>query len=147
MKKQVYIVTKLFNVHDRIAALELCNKINELIKNGELIGIDTCFLPYRDSNEKVKDKKNKTYEIFKMDCKSIRDSVALIGYLDGPTYDSGIGFEIGYSYVLGKKIVIMSSDYFFVERDSDINYSVCALLQSMAKVIHIRENQSNLGKR
>ena len=139
MKKQVYIVTRLFNVHDRIAALELCERLCMHINKGELKGIDTCFLPYRDSNEKVKDKVEKTYEIFKMDCESIRDSVALVGYLDGPTYDSGIGFEIGYSFVLGKKIVIMNSDYFCTERNHGEKYSVSALLHSMTKIIHIKE--------
>ncbi|MCM1187148.1 MAG: nucleoside 2-deoxyribosyltransferase [Lachnoclostridium sp.] len=139
MKKQIYIVTRLFNVHDRIAALELYERICMHIKKGELIGIDTCYLPYRDSNEKVKDKEEKTYEIFKMDCESIKNSLALVGYLDGPTYDSGIGFEIGYSFVLGKKIVIMNSDYFCSERDRGEKYSVCALLQSIAKTIHVKE--------
>ena len=79
-----------------------------------------------------------------MDCESVRNSVALVGYLDGPNYDSGIGFEIGYAYVLEKKIIIMNSDYFFVERDSNGRYSICSLLQSMIRVIHIRENIGNM---
>lgn len=144
MKSQIYIFTRLFNVHDRINALQLCEKIEKGIQVGEINKKYLCYLPYRDSNEKVKEKKNKTYEIFRMDCEAISHSDLLVGYLDGPVYDSGIGFELGYAYVLGKKILVMSSDYFYTCRNSEEMNSVCSLLESISTVIHIRDVDAKL---
>ena len=119
--KQIYILTKLFNVHDRLSSLYLCDKIDGWINSGELQGFTKCFLPYRDSNEKVKGKENQTLEIFKMDCATVKESALLIGYFDGPNYDSGIGFEIGFAYAQSKPIILLSSDYFEIASNSDTN--------------------------
>ncbi|MCL2355265.1 MAG: nucleoside 2-deoxyribosyltransferase [Oscillospiraceae bacterium] len=149
--KQIYIITKLFNVHDRLSSLYLSDKIDEWIKSGKLQEFKKCFLPYRDSNEKVKGKENQTFEIFKMDCATMRESALIIGYFDGPNYDSGIGFEIGYAYVLNKPIILLSSDYFEIALSSDTNmrHSISALTTSIANIIHIKDSNNhndNYGK-
>ena len=142
--KQIYILTKLFNVHDRLSSLYLCEKIDGWINSGELQGFTKCFLPYRDSNEKVKGKENQTLEIFKMDCATVQESALLVGYFDGPNYDSGIGFEIGFAYAQNKPIILLSSDYFEIVSNSDTNkrYSASALTISIANIIHLKDFQN-----
>lgn len=142
--KQIYILTKLFNVHDRLSSLYLCDKIDGWINSGELQGFTKCFLPYRDSNEKVKGKENQTLEIFKMDCATVKESALLIGYFDGPNYDSGIGFEIGFAYAQSKPIILLSSDYFEIASNSDTNKrsSASALTASVANIIHLKDFQN-----
>lgn len=141
---QIYILTKLFNVHDRLTSLYLCNKLDEWIISGELQDFTKCFLPYRDSNEKVKGKDNQTFEIFKMDCETVRESELLIGYFDGPNYDSGIGFEIGFAYAQNKPIILLSSDYFEIALDSNIENrnSISALTASVANIIHLKDSRN-----
>ena len=140
--QQIYIMTKLFNVHDRLTSLFLCDTIDKWISDGVIRGFSRCFLPFRDSNEKVKNKNNQTLEIYKMDCNTIESATALVGFFDGPSYDSGIGFEIGYGFILGKPIYLLTSDYFKVSYSSEKPVSISWLVDSIANVIHIR-NCSN----
>lgn len=142
MKKQIYILTKLYNVNDRIMSLELCNFLDEQIHKEALIGFDSCFLPYRDSNEKVKDLDNKTFEIFKMDCQSIHNADVILGYVDGPTYDSGICFEIGYAYTQSIPIILLTTDYFKLFKNNKL-HSISPLASTAAKIIHIRNSSKN----
>ena len=137
--KKIYIFTKLFNVNDRMTSLELCKVIDQWIEEGS-IGkkYAPCFLPYRDSNELVKSAANQTLEIFQKDCECIRNAAVLVGYLDGPIYDSGIGFELGYAYTFGIPIVILTSDYFYIKNNTN-KYSVSCIASQIAHVIHIRE--------
>ena len=139
MNKQIYILTKLYNINDRIMSLELCNFLDEQIHREALKGFNSCFLPYRDSNEKVKDLKDKTFEIFKMDCQSISNADVILGYVDGPTYDSGICFEIGYAYTKNVPIILLTSDYFKLLKNGKL-YSISSLASTAAKIIHIRNN-------
>lgn len=147
MNKQIYILTKLYNVNDRIMSLELCDFLDDKIKKNVLPDFNLCFLPYRDSNEKVKDLHNKTLEIFKMDCESINNSDVILGFVDGPTYDSGICFEIGYAYAKGIPIILLTSDYFKI-LENGMLHSISSLASSAAKIIHIRKNtKDNLSYR
>lgn len=142
MNKHIYILTKLYNVNDRIMSLELCNFLDEQINKEALRGFDPCFLPYRDSNEKVMDLDNKTLEIFKMDCQSIINADVILGYVDGPTYDSGICFEIGYAYTQSIPIILLTSDYFKLFKNDKL-YSISPLASTAAKIIHIRNSSEN----
>ena len=141
MNKKIYLVTKLFNVHDRLASLELCNAIDQWIENGEIKGYDKCFLPYRDSNEKIKGKPNPNWEIFKLDCAQMRNSDILLGYFDGPSYDSGISFELGYSCTFGVSATLITTDYFQVIDENGPLSSISPLVSSMAQIIHVRNNE------
>ncbi len=137
--KKVYIFTKLYNIFDRLNSLELCEYINECLL--EIIGekADYCFLPYRDSNCQIAHLENKTKAIFDLDKSMLDNACILTGYLDGPAYDSGIGFELGYSFIRGIPIVVLSTDYFlFTNRESDKNFSISVLLNLISKVIAIR---------
>lgn len=142
MSKQIYILTKLYNVNDRIASLELCNYLDNKINSGELPGFNACFLPFRDSNEKVKDLENKTLEIFKMDCNTIQKSDVILGFFDGPSYDSGESFELGYAFAKGIPIILLTSDYFKIFHNAKI-YSISLLASAIAKIIHVRTNSKD----
>lgn len=144
MKKIIYVLTKLFNINDRKAGLRLNNILCEWINKKELFDYEECFLPYRDSNEKVKGMKNKTLEIFKMDCRTIENASALVGYCDGPIYDSGIGFEIGYALVNAVPVILLTTDYFYVEIENR-TFSISPLAEKITTIIHERENPKFKG--
>jgi nucleoside 2-deoxyribosyltransferase len=118
----------------------LCNVIDNWIEKEELRGYEKCFLPYRDSNDKVKGKPNPTLEIFKMDCDTICNSSLILGYYDGPSYDSGIGFELGYAFALGIPIVLVTTDYFQIMEGNNKLCSISPLVSAIATIIHIRNN-------
>lgn len=144
MRNVIYILTKLFNVNDRKASLRLNNIICRWIEEGELSSFEKCFLPYRDSNDQVKNLKNKTFEIFKMDCQTIKNAKILVGYCDGPSYDSGIGFEIGYAATRNIRAILLTTDYFYIETENQF-YSISPLAEKIANIIHIRENPEFIG--
>ncbi len=138
--QHLYLVTKLFNVDDRITSLNLCEKIDQWIDDGILVGLDHCYLPYRDSNNEIDpNDPDISHAIFALDVKNLKASVALTGFLNGPSYDPGIGFELGFAFALGKPIVPMTTDYF--KRtifDGEQSYSTSKYLSYISDIIHVQ---------
>lgn len=134
----------MFNINDRKAGVNLNNILCQWIENKEINDFEECFLPYRDSNGKVKELKNKTLEIFNMDCRTIKRASILVGYCDGPIYDSGIGFEIGYAVTQNIPIILLTTDYFYNEIEGRL-FSISPLAEKLTKVIHEREDTEFKG--
>ena len=132
---KVYILTKLYNINDRIASLNLGDAIDEWIEHN-MLDFQKCFLPYRDSNEKVKHMRNQTKNIFILDCNNIKESDILLGFFDGPSFDSGIAFEIGYAFILGKEVIVITTDYYNYHINS-MQFAISPLVQTLFNPIHI----------
>ena len=102
----IYILTKLYSIHDRLRACRLERSIIDLL------GPDVnCYMPYRDSEEdKIPvDKWSET--IFRYDLSALQSADLLLGFWDGPAFDEGIGFEIGCGLACGKKAVVLNTDF------------------------------------
>ena len=145
--KRFYLETKLFNVHDRMAALHLCEKVDSWIDAGELPGMEHCFLPYRDSNNQIPaDVEHFGKAIFEHDVKNLKSCCGVIGYFDGPVYDSGCGFEIGFAYTMGYPIHLITTDSFMCSAGNSAEvYPVSRLLQHVANVVHISEPDPSIA--
>lgn len=102
----IYILTRLYSIHDRLRACRLERSIIDLL--GPEV---TCYMPYRDSEEdKIPvDKWCKT--IFQYDLSALQSADLLVGFWDGPAFDEGIGFEIGCGLAWGKKAVVLNTDF------------------------------------
>ena len=101
---KIYLTTRLFNFDDK---LRTC-KLEKYLKNNFDVSI---YMPYRDSDEENISKENWKQDIFDIDIKEINNCDILIGYLDGPEFDEGVGFEIGYAITQKKQVIIINSDF------------------------------------
>ena len=100
---RIYLLTRLYNIDDKIRACLLEQKLKENFSC-------SVYMPYRDSREEEINKQNWKEEIFRIDIEEINSDL-LIGFLDGPEFDEGVGFEIGYAITLGKKVILINSDF------------------------------------
>ena len=101
---KIYFATKLYNAYDKLRTLRL---EEYLIKR--LPKLET-YMPYRDSDEE-NITKNWKQTIFQRDISEINSSDFVIGYWDGPCFDEGVGFEIGYALMKGKRVIILNDDF------------------------------------
>ena len=101
---KIYLTTRLFNFDDK---LRTC-KLEKYLKRNFDVSI---YMPYRDSDEENISKENWKKDIFDIDIREIDSCDILIGYLDGPEFDEGVGFEIGYAVSKGKQVIMLNSDF------------------------------------
>jgi len=102
--KKIYLITHLYNIDDK---LRTC-KLESFLKENFDVEI---YMPYRDSKEENIDKNIWKQEIFYQDIKALNEADIILGYVDGPDFDEGIGFEIGYARTIGKTVIILNSDF------------------------------------
>jgi len=145
---KLYLATRLYNINDRLTSLSLCNTINGWIDTGILTDLEHCFLPYRDSNGKIPPNPPDLGEaIFNLDVENVRNSAGIACYMDGPHYDSGMGFETGFAHSLGLPLFLMTTDYFKQSiNDSTEYYSISKLAEYISTVlIHITQNSTEIN--
>lgn len=112
----LYLMTRLYNTMDKRRACEL-----ERVLLGSVPFLTT-YMPYRDSDEGHIET-NWKEEIFERDIGEIDKADILAGYWDGPAFDEGIGFEVGYGIAKGKKIVIINDDFLTYADEGNISSS------------------------
>lgn len=122
--KKIYLTTRLFNLDDK---LRTC-KLEKYLKENFNVKI---YMPYRDSDEENISQNNWKQEIFKMDVMAIEESDLLIGYLDGPEFDEGVGFEIGYAVTRGKQVIILNTDFISYSTSKNIMKSIDPLVECL----------------
>lgn len=109
MSSRFYIQNRLYNVNNRLAALDLYEKIEEWIADGTLVDMESSYLPFKSTNNS-----SCTGEdgIFKMDEEHLASCTSVVGYFDGWTYDPGCAFEIGCGYAWGYPIHLITTDIY-----------------------------------
>lgn len=100
----LYLMTRLYNTSDKKRA---CDLETALLQRNS---ITSTYMPYRDTNEDEIDGEWKK-EIFVRDIQELNKCDAVMGYWDGPAFDEGIGFEIGYALAKGKRVIIINDDF------------------------------------
>ena len=140
--RRLYLATKLFNPHDRLTSLNLCETVDGWIDEGLLTNMAHCFLPFRDSNNEIPDDvEDAGQAIFDLDIETMNACDGVIGFFDGPAFDSGVAFEIGYAYTLGYPITMITTDYFTISvHDSPQSFPISSLIMFLAYIIHVAEN-------
>jgi len=101
-KRIIYLAYKLFNFSDKLDAMWLEKAIVKGVKDafdqlGEELNFYPVFFPYRDTLQHS-DVGAVTWEdVFRGDKNRLKNLFACIGLLDGPSFDDGIGVELGYA--------------------------------------------------
>ena len=108
MGRSTYIAAKLFSANDRTLTFQMGKALLDL---DEFFPADI-YIPYRDSNEIVSATGNVARNIFKADIEQLLRTELLIARLDGMSYDSGVGIEVGICLARGVNILLFSMDYY-----------------------------------
>lgn len=145
MARKLYMECRLYNVNDRLAVLDLTERIEKLIEDGTLVDMVPCFLPYRNgSNADVPDEAG----VFKMDIDALEECTGVAGFMDGLTYDPGCAFEIGCGYAWGYPIHLLTTDIYqwFAGDSSDPSriYPVSKLVSYIAKVVRLADFDTSI---
>ena len=109
MSSKLYIQNRLYNVNDRLIALDLYERIEKWIEDGVLVDMESSFLPFKSSNN---NSCGGEAGIFQMDRQALEECAGVVGYFDGWTYDPGCAFEIGCGYAWGYPIHLITTDIF-----------------------------------
>ena len=73
--------------------------------------------------------------IFDGDIKALRDSNVVLAVLDGIDVDSGVAFEMGYAYAIGKPIFGLRTDYRTFSMIEQINLMLEVPLRGIFKTV------------
>lgn len=136
MPRKLYCETRLYNVNDRIASLNLVDAIDSWIDEGLLGEMDHCFLPYRD-NPIPPGTVDIGKKIFDMDVEELYACDGVVGNFDGPHYDSGCAFEVGLGFALGYPVNLTVTDYYRWSVGDDHQHFYCGskLLEHVADLV------------
>jgi len=115
---KIYLATRLYNLDDKLRTCKLENYLKERFDDVSV------YMPYRDSDEENISADNWKQDIFTMDIKAINECDILIGYIDGPEFDEGVGFEIGYALTKQKNVYIINSDFISYSIDGTISKNI-----------------------
>lgn len=99
------------------------------------------FLPYRDDAGASSEE-----EIFVNDVANMDNSVGVIGYFDGGTYDSGCAWEVGYAWALGMPVHLVTTDFLiWAAGNSSEFYPISKLMNYVAKVVSVSDSDASIS--
>ncbi|MCZ8639712.1 nucleoside 2-deoxyribosyltransferase [Escherichia albertii] len=153
MANQLYNQCRVYCAPWRLDALNLNDIIDQWIDDGLLPPLIHTFLPYRDDAGASSEE-----EIFVNDVANMDNSVGVVGYFDGGTYDSGCAWEVGYAWALGMPVHLITTDFLlWAAGNSTEFYPISKLTNYVANVVSVsdsdvsisnyREQTSNIIKR
>jgi nucleoside 2-deoxyribosyltransferase len=148
--KLVYMATRVYDLSEKQASYELETAVIDGLTDAAIsLGVEQTafptFMPFRDTIETITfpgaeiPKADRARSIYEDDVERLSRLFALITYLNDPSKDDGICFEIGYAFVKSVPIILVVTDF--------INYSSVAkpflqfeldpiLLRMCGKLIH-----------
>ncbi|MEN1933671.1 nucleoside 2-deoxyribosyltransferase [Escherichia coli] len=125
----------------RLDALNLNDIIDQWIDEGLLPPLIHTFLPYRDDAGASSEE-----EIFVNDVANMDNSVGVIGYFDGGTYDSGCAWEVGYAWALGMPVHLVTTDFLiWAAGNSSEFYPISKLMNYVAKVVSVSDSDTSIS--
>lgn len=143
MSSKLYIQNRLYNVNNRLAALDLYEKIEKWMEEGVLTDMESSYLPFKSTNNSSCDGEG---GIFEMDEQALASCGGVVGYFDGWTYDPGCAFEIGCGYAWGYPIHLITTDiYKSSVGNSTEYYHASKLVEYMAKVVSVSDLNQNIS--
>lgn len=143
MSGKLYIQNRIYNVNDRLTALDLYERIIDWIDKGLLAGMEEPYLPFKSTNNTSVDDEA---GIFEMDKKALADCNGVVGYFDGWTYDPGCGFEIGCGYAWGYPVHLISTDIFTSSvGDSGEFYHASKLVEHISKFVAVSDLNQDIA--
>lgn len=115
----LYVATRLFDNGGRYFGAQMERACamgieKSMRKNGFTPAGKLTYLPFRDSNESVVQKKGEslTRAIFRVDCEMLSNSFALFAPVYDLQQDSGISFEIGFAFAKRVPVILLAGNFF-----------------------------------
>ena len=141
MANQLYNQCRVYCAPWRLDALNLNDIIDQWIDEGLLPPLIHTFLPYRDDAGASSEE-----EIFVNDVANMDNSVGVIGYFDGGTYDSGCAWEVGYAWALGMPVHLVTTDFLiWAAGNSSEFYPISKLMNYVAKVVSVSDSDTSIS--
>jgi nucleoside 2-deoxyribosyltransferase len=133
----IYVAGRLFDIEDKLKSELLEAAVLKGVRDAATrAGLPTpprpTFVPFRDAGQEELVADDKTRQLFDMDLARLRRTVLLVSYIDGLAKDEGICFEIGYAYMAGAVILLISTDFFDIEMPSGEALPLDPLLREAA---------------
>ncbi len=136
---KVFISAPFFNYAER----ELNKKIAEFLRKLEFV--KNVFLPQEYGLLETSDDDAKR-KIFDLDLNALKDSDVIVAILDGECLDSGMCFELGYAYALGKPIIGIKTDYRVFSRIEELNLMIEKSLYKLIVSQNLEDIKAELVK-
>ncbi|WP_246769543.1 nucleoside 2-deoxyribosyltransferase [Escherichia sp. E2593] len=74
------------------------------------------------------------------------NSVGVIGYFDGGTYDSGCAWEVGYAWASGMSVHLVTTDFLlWAAGNSSEFYPISKLINYVAKVVSVSDSDASIS--
>lgn len=141
MANQLYNQCRVYCAPWRLDALNLNDIIDQWIDEGLLPPLIHTFLPYRDDAGASSEE-----EIFVNDVANMDNSVGVIGYFDGGTYDSGCAWEVGYAWALRMPVHLVTTDFLiWAAGNSSEFYPISKLMNYVAKVVSVSDSDTSIS--
>ncbi len=139
-KNPAYIATRLFDNYNRYyGALIEKAAFDGFVKALEQLQLKPSgpltFLPYRDSNESVVASENESLveAIFRIDCEQLQSAILMIAPIHDLHPDSGVCFEIGFSYARAIPVFLITGNFFHWRFNKmNCSYAADPLIDHMA---------------
>ncbi|EFO0997882.1 nucleoside 2-deoxyribosyltransferase [Escherichia albertii] len=141
MANQLYNQCRVYCAPWRLDALNLNDIIDQWIDDGLLPPLIHTFLPYRDDAGASSEE-----EIFVNDVANMDNSVGVVGYFDGGTYDSGCAWEVGYAWALGMPVHLITTDFLlWAAGNSTEFYPISKLTNYVANVVSVSDSDVSIS--
>jgi nucleoside 2-deoxyribosyltransferase len=116
----IYVAGRLFDIDDKLKSERLEEAVLAGVRDAAAptaipADLQPTFVPFRDVGQEDLIAENKTKQLFDMDLVRLRRTVLLVSYIDGMGKDEGVCFEIGFAYMVGAAILLISTDFFDIE--------------------------------
>lgn len=116
----IYVAGRLFDIEEKLKSERLERAVLDGVHNAAAPAIvspslRTTFIPFRDVGQEELAAADKTKQLFDMDLIRLRRTVLLVSYIDGMAKDEGVCFEVGFAYMAGAAVLLISTDFFDIE--------------------------------
>lgn len=116
----IYVAGRLFSLEDKIHSEWLEQAVLAGVAEAvELTNISltrpTTYVPFRDAGQEELVASDKAQRLFELDLERLERTALLVSNVDGLAKDEGVCFEIGYSFAVGAKILLISTDFTSLE--------------------------------
>lgn len=140
MANQLYNQCRVYCAPWRLDALNLNDILDQWVDDGLFPSLVHTFLPYRDDAGATSEE-----EIFINDVANMDNSVGVVGYFDGGTYDSGCAWEAGYAWARGMPVHLVTTDFLiWAAGDADEFYPISKLMNYIATVVSISDSDPSI---
>lgn len=140
MANQLYHQCRVYSAPWRLDALNLNDVIDQWIDEGLFPSLIHTFLPYRDDAGASSEE-----EIFLNDVAHMDNSVGVVGYFDGGTYDSGCAWEVGYAWASGLPVHVITTDFLrWAAGNSMEFYPISKLMNYVATVVFVADSDTSI---